>query len=317
MSLLSQFRWNADRPFIARSALRGIAHAINFSLIALAANHLRNLHFGQALPEADEHFGQTVDSRNELEAAIDGNEVEASLREAQGFTLLMPPLELAARLKVIRDSCAAELDSHAGMRRNPLTNAIFKNPFDVVQAVSESLGWQLAQKVRIDEAVVLNTAAVLGLDEPSVRLALEKQHVSQQKFLKDNAAEIYTIIDNLVYKGVDGHAFGIDDDETVEERLPAINRARLYVAADKGLVAQRLQEVRRYMRNAEPQVLSNIGIIDGEREHLTQKFNVLMNLPIIKDEIYDATQRGARLPKLQPLFPKVRVPEAAPLRQAA
>lgn len=316
MSLLSQFRWRADRPFIARSALRGIAHSINFSLIALSTNHLRNLRFGTAIPDADEHYGQTIDSRNEIDGQVEGADVEIAVREAQGYAVLMPPLELASRLKVIRDSCAFELHAHAGKRMNPLTNKLFLNTFDVVQPVSESLNWQLAQKARIDDAVVRNTAAVLGLDEESIRVSLEKQHDSQQKFVRENAAELYTIIDNLVYKGEDGHAFGIDDDETVEERLPPINRMRLYVAADKGLIGQRLLEVRSYVRNADPVRLGNIGLIDGERELLRSKFNKLMDVQHIKDEINDASQRGARVPTLSPLFPKVKMPQE-PMKQAA
>lgn len=303
-SILSQFRFRSDQPILARAALRGIGASLNFSIIALAAQHLRSIKFGTAVPEVDEHFGHNVDQRNEIDAEVEGNAIEAQLREEQGFTIQMKPLDLAARLKVVRDSCAAELEKHAGMRMNPITNKLFKNPFDLVSPISESVSWQLSQPVRIDEAVIANTAAVLHLDVDSIRIQLERQHQTQQKFLKDNAAELYTIIDNLAYKGDDGHVMGIEDDETVEERLPALNRARLYVAADKGLWTQRSREVAAYMRGA-PNAFGNIGLIDGEREQLHAKFKVLMSKQHIKDEINDAVSRGARQPTLLALFPKV------------
>lgn len=304
-SILAQFRFQTDRPVIARAALRGIGAQLNFSIVALVTQHLRSIKFGTAVPETDDHFGHDVDQRNDIDTAIEGDVIEKRMREEQGFAVVMEPLDLAARLKVIRDSCAAELDAHAGWRLNPLTNQEFKNPFDLVSPLHESVSWQLAQPARIDKAVVANTAAVLGLDEDSIRIQLEKQHESSQKFLKDNAAEVFVIIDNLEYKGQDGHAMTIADDETVEERLPALNRARLYVAADKGLWTQRNREVGAYMRGA-PNALGNIGIIDGEREQLHAKFKILMAKQHIKDEINDAVSRGARQPVLMALFPKVQ-----------
>lgn len=311
-SVLSQFRFRTDQPIIARAALRGIGASLNFTLIALAAQHLRSIKFGIAVPEADEHFGHTVDQRNELDAEVEGSAIEAQLREEQGFALQMKPLDLAARLKVIRDSCAAELDKHAGMRMNPLTNKLFKNPFDLVAPISESVNWQLSQSVRIDEAVIANTAAVLHIDTDSIRIQLERRHQTQQKFLRDNAAELFTIIDNLAYKGEDGHVMGIEDDETVEERLPALNRARLFVAADKGLWSQRGREVNVYMNTHSMNAFGNIGFIDGEREQLHAKFKVLMSKQHIKDEINDAVSRGAREPTLLGLFKRVDA-----IRQAA
>ena len=307
-TVLPQFRFHSDRPVVARAALRSIGASLNMSIVALVQQHLRSLRFGTAVPEVDEHFGHNLDQRNEIDTAIDGDGIEAQLREAQGFTLMLPPLELAARLKVIRDSCAEELDRHAGLRRNPLTNKMFKNPFDLVSPISESVEWQLKQEVRIDNAVVQNTAKLLGIDEESIRLQLQKQHDTQQKFMKDNLAEIFTIIDNLVSKGEDGHAFTIEDDETVEARLPAINRSRLFVAADKGLWAQRQREIGAYMRGS-PNAFTNIGLIDGERNLLHAKFAKFMADPMIKDEIADAVNRGARMPTLLALFKPVEKPE--------
>lgn len=306
-SVLPQFRYNADRPIIARSALRQLGQSLNFSIVALAMSHLRSLRFGQTLPDADEHYGQTVDSRNEIDTEVDGNALESQLREEQGFEVVMKPLDLAARLKVIRDSCAAELEKHAGLRKNPLTGKMFKNPFDLVPPLEESVAWQLTTDVRIDDAVVKNTAAVVGLDEASIRLQLEKQHQTQQKFLKDNAAELYTIIDSLIVKGQDGHAFGIEDDESVEAMLPAINRARLFVAADRGLWNARNRMVGSYIRG-NPEALTNIGLIDGEREMLHMKYAAFLKEPGIKDEIGEAVERGARYPTMLALFPKVKTP---------
>lgn len=304
MSVLSQFRWNTDRAVIVRAALRGVASSINFSLIALATSHLRSLRFGKAVEEVDSHFGHNVDQRNEIDLEIEGNQIEAQLREDQGFAIQLPPLELAAMLKVIRDSCDAELDAHASLRMNPLTRQRYKYPFDIVAPLSESLVFMLSREAQISEAMVQNTMKVLGADEQSIRLVLQQDHERQRKYLKDNAHEILSIIDSLEAKGQDGHVLGIQDDETVEERLPALNRARLYVAADNGLVSRRLVDFRAFMRG-NPDALGNIGMIDGERKILRLKFVNFMKAPEIKDEIADAVSRGAKAPQLQALFPDV------------
>lgn len=309
-SVLTQFRFNSSYPFIARGALRGIGASLNFSIVALVVQHLRRLRFGENLPETDEHYGHTLDQRNELDHQVEGDAVETALREEQGFALQLKPLDLAARLNLIRNSCANELDNHAGQRRNPLTGGLFKNPWDLVSPISESLDWMLKQEVRINEAIVKDAVKVLKIDEQSIRAQLLRRHQSQQRFVKENAAEIFTIIDNLVYKGEDGHAFGIDDDETVEARLPSINRARLFIGADKGLLGQRQRYVGTYM-NGDPNARGNIEMIDKEREQLHAKFNVLVNLPGIKDEIADAVDNGAKYPVLAALFPKIDVAKAA------
>lgn len=304
MSVLTQFRWNSSRPIISRAALRGIGGSINFSLTSLVIQHLRRLQFGQVIEESDAHYGHTVDQRNEIDIAVESEGFEAQLREDQGFTVALPPLELAARLKVIRDACAAELEPHATLRRNPLTKKPFKYPFDLVPPISENIAWTLKQPAKISEAVVKNTMKVLRIDEQSIRLMLEKDHQTQQKFLKDNLNEIFSIIDTLEAKGGDGHAMGIDDDETIEEGLPALNRARLYVAADSGLVQRRVVDVKAYTRG-NPDALGNIGMIDGERKLLRMKYFDFMKDPAIKDEIAEAVSRGAKPPVLQALFPDI------------
>lgn len=305
MSVLTQFRWNSDKAVICRAALRGVASSLNMSLIALAAQELRRRRFGDSVEVVDAVGDHDLDQRNEIDHAVEGSEVESNIREEQGFAYQLKPLELAARLKLIRDACANEIDAHAGLRRNSLTGETFKNPYDTVGSIQESLEWLAKREANVQEAVVRNTAAVLQLDEQSVRNMLIEQHYKQQRFLKDNAQELIVIIQSLEAKGFDGHALGIDDDETVEERLPALNRAKLHVAADNALVNQRNKEVTSYMRG-NPNAFGNIGMIDGERKLLKMKFDAFMKHEWVRDEINEAVSRGARYPKLKDLFPEIR-----------
>jgi hypothetical protein len=300
-TILGQFRFRSEAPVISRAALRGIASSINFSLINLVAQHLRSKAFGQVVDQTDDHYGHNLDQRNEIDADVAGAVELQQRREEQGFAVGLAPLDLAARLKVIRDSVAQELDKNAGLRLNPLTNLKFKNEFDIASPISNSLAWLTSQPARIDEAVVRNTSLVVGMDEASVRVLLEKQHQTQVKFLQDNAGEIQGIIDSLEYIGADGHAFGIDEDETVETRLPSLNRARLFMAADNGLWTARNREVASFIRG-NPNALANIGMIDKERELLSFKFDRLLKVEAIKLDIDDAVSRGARKPTLKPLY---------------
>lgn len=305
MSVLTQFRWKGqETAIITRAALRGIGSSLNFSLVTLASQHLRSLRYGVAVPEVDEHYGHSLDQRNEIDLEIEGETVEAAVREEQGFAYTLSPIQLAGYLKVIRDSIAAELLPYAGMRMNPITKVKYPYEFDIVPAIENSLNYLLGLPAKISEAAVANTVAVLRIDEHSVRQMLERDHAIQQKFLKDNKLELLGIINDLSATGEDGHAFGIDDDETVEERLPAINRARLYVSADNGLVSRRQVDVKAYSRG-NPNAFGNIGMVDGERNLLRAKFNEFMKQDHIKDEIAEAVSNGAKMPILKDLFPEI------------
>ena len=314
--LFNRIRFDPSMPFVARAAGRSIVGTLNFAIVNLAAQELRNRRFGQTAVEGGEHADgdapsnePTLDARNEIDQnEVQGDKVEQQLRDDQGFEVGVEPLVLASQLKFIRDVIADDLDANAGLRRNPLNGKLMKNPFDLAQPISESFARQLALAPRVDMSMITKVAKVVGLTPEDVIRVVEQRHKSANKFLSDNAAELFSIIDNLGTPiGDDGHPFEPADDESVLDRLPALNQARLIVAADRGLWYERERQVQGYMRG-NPNALGNIGIIDGVRKQLHNDYAIFMAKPHMRTEIEEAVNRGAAWPVLIKL---VKVDEKA------
>lgn len=304
--LLNRIKFDPSMPFIARAAGRSMVGTLNFAIVNLVSQELRNRRYGETVAEVNQNpegelstTPPNLDDRNEIDVnEKQGREVENQLREDQGFDVGMEPLVLASMLKFLRDTIADDLDANAGLRRNPLTGKLMKNPFDLAQPISESFTRQLALAPRIDMTIAGKIAKVVGLTAEDVVRVAEQRHKNANKFLQDNAAEMFSIIDNLGSPvGDDGHVFEPSDDETVLDRLPAMNQARLIVAADRGLWYERERQVQGYMRG-NPNALGNIGIIDGVRKQLHTDYAVFMSRGPIRQEIEEAVNRGATWPQL-------------------
>jgi hypothetical protein len=302
--LLTKIRINTSYPFLGRAAGRSIVGTLNFTIVNAAANELRKRTNGVPVLPVDldplmAKYGNTLDNRNEQDELSRSAAHDQQLREEQGFATKLDPMELAGRLKVIRDAIAEDLDEHAGLMRNPLDprGGTFKNPYDVAPMIEDSFQRQLKQQPRVNEVMIRAQADALDIPfEDALRVTKAGQEAGL-RFLKDNRDELMVLIQTLSASAPDGSLMSTADAEDVFETLPAIQKARLYVAADRGLWYERDRVIRMLM-NGHPDAAGNRKLIDGLRIDIHGEFERIMRQPDFRREIDEAVQRGAKWPVL-------------------
>lgn len=294
--MLAKLRFDPSRPIIARAAGRALVGSLNFTIASLIQQHLRRERFGASVPEAS-----GIDGLNDA-AADAAADVEAGrVREEQGFAITADPLELAARLKLVRDSVAGDLLKNAGRRQMATRpGETFPDPFHIGASFAESLDFQLRTQPRMaSEAALRAEAKALNVSLDDVKAALTARHVRQINLLRDSRDDIERIYGELTPKGSDGHPLGVEADEEVFAKLPAIVQLRLVAAADKGLFRARQRELELHFAGRS-EAAGNIALLDGTRRELLAMVNRWMEKPQFKAELDDATSRGANQPTFAP-----------------
>lgn len=304
--ILNLVRIDPSMPFLGRAAQRSMVGTLNFTISNLLTADIRKRMQGVPVDangvDIDpllQKYGNTLDRRNEQDEAARGEEHEQHMREEQGFEVGIPPIELAARLKIVRDWLADDLDEHAGLIRNTLDprGGVIKNPYDVARSLEDSFAQQLVQQPRVNEVLLKAQADALGIPfEDALRVTKQRQEAGI-RFMKANQKEILGMLQTLSASGPDGHALTTADAEDVEPALPAIHRARLYVAADRGLWYERDRAINMVLRG-HPDGNGNVKLVNGKRVEIHAEFNRLMRIPDFKAEIGKAVERGAMWPTL-------------------
>jgi hypothetical protein len=287
MSLISRLKFDPVAPLIARTGARALVGSINFSISNLIQQHLRAERFGLPASGIDQHNDET--------AAAEAAEEAMRNRAEQGYVTPMPPLELAADLKKIRDAIQHDLVAHAG-RRPMVTDPSKTLPdtFHIGMSFEESLDFQSRMQARISEPQIKAEALALGVEESEIRSALMTRHLRQLNFLKDNRDHIVEL-----YKGLSAETLDMDSAEDLFGDLPAITRMRLAAAADRGLFNARAREIMRHM-TGQPDAAGNLAILDDCRRKIKDDVAAWLKIPSFEREVSEAVSRGAQLPQWSP-----------------
>jgi hypothetical protein len=258
---------------------------------------------------------QTLDKRNEEDAAREGQTHSEALREEQGNEIQKEdPRILAGKLKVMRDAFALELERHATPIPNPLGKRgdVYLNPYEVAEPLMVTLGKQLERPINVNHDMIRAQALALGLDPADIERIQIRQPEAGLRFLKENRKEIIAMFDSLeAYKrpegmeGDENRAYHEDDKhlptleavEELETEIPAIHRARLYVNAERGFFYERDRWISAMIKR-HPEAATHLKILDGCREYLHKEYNHLMSRPDFCAEISKAVEGGATWPTL-------------------
>lgn len=315
-SIIDITRINKTYPFVGRAAMRSMTGTLNFTIANLCAADIRAKTVGGLMPGGVDlnpllaKYGNTLDKRNEQDEAARGAAHENAMREEQGFNGPVPPLEMAGRLKIIRDVMAADMEDNCVLLPNPLKpGSTYIDPWSIATPLEDSFRKQLLQVPKVNEKNVEAMCKAVGIPTVTmddIRLVMTGQQEAGIRFLKAHGEDILAYFANLTAKGSDGHTLTLDDAVDIEMALPAQRRASLFVAADRGLWYERQRQIGLIMRS-HPDAAGNMKFVDGTREEIHAEFEKLMADPVFKAGIDEAVQRGSRWPVLLDL------PVAVPL----
>jgi hypothetical protein len=302
MHILQMLRIDTAFPYVGRAAQRSVVGTLNFTISNLVASDMRRKRLGTPvvakvgqtdLTPLIEKYGNTLDKRNEEDQEIEAEQREAEKPQSEPRTdfAQVPPMILAGKLKAIRDSMAKDLDEHASLLQDPLSpnNPPYKNPYDVGASLEESFMRQLSLTPKVDRKKAQVVADIHGLDVEDVVRILQQQQEFGQKFINDNKDELLSVLKSLPHSD--------QEPEAAYAELPAIQKARVYVSADRGLWYERDRAIKLVVRG-HPDGLANLAMIDSSRSDLHKSFNWLMKQDNFHREIDEAVRRGATWPVL-------------------
>lgn len=297
-------KFKASEPFVARTAGRAVIGTLNALIIGLCAAHLRQLRFGVPVAQP------TVDQSAEIDDAIEGEEVEEQVRVDQGVAQVREaPLKVAARLRLIRDSLAKDLDENAGEVELPLSGKRVKDPWHIGQAMEATLDWQLTSQRPVDMTRVKEEAKALGITEAEVLQALARRPQRQQQFLSQNKQEILSTAYALIPHDADGYVLSPEQDMATFDALPALTRLQLVASADRALYRAREREIQAHV-DGNLMAMSNLGVIDGVRRELRAETQSWIKDERFKREVDEAMARNGRMPLFAPAPHPVQPTEA-------
>ena len=300
MSLLQKIKFDPAQPIVARGGGKGLVSTLNFSILNLIRQHLREQMYGAPT--------DGVEGANEEAAAKDATAEEKRTREEQGFDTPVPPLVTAAKLKLIRDAVNGDLIENAA--RKPMVtdpNKTLPDAYHVGQDFRSSVDWAVSQVRGTNEAQMVAEAKAMNVDVEEIRASDARQTERQRAFLKDNLDDIVTQYYGLTAIGQDGHPLSLDDAEAVLSNLPAIQQMRVAAAIDRGLYKQRGLELDRRQGRYREEAKTNIALLDGARREVLAEVARWMEKQPFKDQL-DAFVGNA--PEFAPV-PHVQLPDEA------
>lgn len=326
-SLIAASKFRSGEPFVARTGGRAVVSTINTQIISLIALHLRMAKLGSVDPTApsgEERFGavglpghgplvgkaqlplpgKSLDERNALDHAVTDAETETEQRAAHGVAEYRePPLHVAGRLKLIRDSISKSLDEHAGLRDMPLPVGgkvmQVKDTFHIGQPISESLEFMYSNAREVSDLIVKEQAKALGITEEEVRIALAARPAARQKFLFENRVEIMRIIPTLIGSDAQKNALSLEQDEEAFEALEPMTKVILLASADRAWHRGWQREIQGHM-DGNPLAQSNMAVLDGVRRQARQQFEDWMKVDAFQRSFHTALERGAKMPNFGP-----------------
>lgn len=286
-------QYDGSRPIVARSAGRGVISSINFALILAASSLLRQER--QLHPEGD--IGGGVDEYNRLLSGLGESESDDATRKEQGLGTGLTTMERGTLLK----SLAAwinekQLMPHASEVYFEISKVKAYNPFEVGDSVEQTLQRQLMRAPRELTTAQKTEAYALGLSEDAILASIQRQQAVNTAFLSDNRHYILDIVRGM-------ECADMDDTSALAafDKLPAMDRFRLYAAADSMMYRVALTQGQRWVVSKVQEGKDNLGILNAERLEFRKEINSF--IADNKREISDAVASGATIPVLQPLPP--------------
>lgn len=309
-------QYDAATHFVWRAAMIGLARDLNYTIVQALIRRRREQAAALAaqLRDVDSQGGQfertpTIDDFNEMLSADAAKKEEKRVREEQGFAVEMDPIELAARMKMLRDWAATELRLHARVVDGKI------NGYDLARSLSEEFDRQLSRNPSVNPQTAALEAARIGVSAEEITRIQMNTAISSKQFLVQNKADIMQDLAMLCAVNPDGHEYTIEEAEQIEETLPAIHRARMYVAVDRGLYYERDRQVGLALRRV-PDALGNIAMIDAARLQHHANFDHYMSKPSTKVSIEAAVERGAPYPVMMPLMVQKQTDPAKAVAEA-
>lgn len=293
--LEKQCIFDASMPIVARSAGRGIINSVNFGLIMSAQNMLRQER--QLHPEGD--IGGGIDEYNRLLSQLSSAQEEDENRVEQGHGDGVTELERCSMLRSIATWInETQLLPNATMVHYELSRVDAPNPFEVGDSVEVTLSRQILRAPRELTTTMKMEAAALGLPEEAILAGLQRQQAVNSAFLSDNRHYVLDII-----RRMEVHALDETSVVAMFEKLSALDRLRVYAAADGMMYRVGITQGQRWVVNKVQEGKDNLAILNAERIHLREEINLFLKDPKVKKDISEAVGRGATLPVLQPLPP--------------
>lgn len=295
MSLINGvLKHDASRAIIAKAAGRQTVNSINFMLIAAASAMLRqeqSLNSGADVDEAMDEYNKLINGQ--LETA----DTERR-HDEMGFGDGISTVERCKMLKSIREYINNGLLEHANVVHFELRNINGPDPFEVGDPIETTLTRQINRAPRELTPAMKKEALALGLPEESILAGLQRQQQANALFLNTNRRSLMEIIQKLEIASLDE-----DSAEAMFDKLPVMDRFRLYAAADNGLYYAAINQGQRYVVFKVQEGKDNLAIINAERINLRKVINAFLAEAHNKRAIADALSSGATPPVLQPLPP--------------
>lgn len=287
--------FNSSMPIISKASGRQVVNSINFMLIALASNLIReDLRLN---PEGDLDRPDIDEYNSLLAGQMDARQEDEQQME-QGFGDGMTQMERGRLLKSLRAFINGRLHEHASMVRYELSKKTAPNMFEVGDEIEQTLRRQIERAPRELTSAMKQEAKALGISEESILAGLQRQQDTNAKFLNLHRHRILEVIGRLECDQLDEESA-----ESTFDKLPVMDRFRLWAAADSGLYFAGESQGQRWVVYKVQEGKDNLAVINAERHKLRVDINNFLKEPSNKRGIAEAMAAGANIPALQPLPP--------------
>lgn len=274
MSITTHFQALPTIP--RKQVLKSLIGSLNSSIIGYVRGHIRNSKYENISRAPD---APTVDAFNEALAEQNEHANDVKALSDMGLDSVMPAIEVAHKLEVIR--CWAV---------NTLTE-LATHPADIPLTIKNTIEFQIKREPDINEPALKALATALQLDVEALRAAKVKMHEDDRAELIDMQGQIIDAVGDLDVDGIDA-----DD---AYESLPAHLRYKLLgslALAIKKSGDKALQTLLRYNR------LESAGDITLIKNAHAEVYSAVQALAIKEATTLDQYQeRGGRLAEVVPM----------------
>lgn len=284
--------YTQTEAFVWRAVNIGIARDLNFAIV----NNVRRALQAKASTtdislidyDADGRpftRDRTIDDLNSEKADAEAKAEAERVREEQGHPVQMLPLEQAALMKGLRDAIARKLYEKARREPNPMDphGGLLPRRWDCAPALTDEVNRQANRVPAVNMPQMEQLAMSLNLPVSDVVLVHKTSLERQHKWFVANRAEILATVEMLHAMSHAGHQYTDEEMEQIEERLPVVQRCRLFVAADSGLYFEINNQVRRAF--SDNNARGNIVMLNAARISVQNAYNDFLQDPKIKAEL--------------------------------
>lgn len=288
---------NPSYPIVASASGRQFVNSINFMVITALSGLIRQDR--QLHPEGDLNSPEGgIDAYNALMSGQDDANQEDEAHRDMGLGTGLTTLERCRYLKALRGYANDRLMEHASKVQFELSRVVAPNPFEVGDPIENTMKRQIDRGPREMTTAMKMEARALGIPEDAILAGLVRQQAQNAAFLTLNRHHILDIYAKLEADSLDETAA-----ESIWDKLPVMDRFRLFGACDSGLYFAAVNQGARFINFKVQEGKDNVVIINATRHELRKDINDFLLDPKNKREIADAMSAGATPPVLQPLPP--------------